>query len=262
MTTTDKRIVLSAVPVMWLHEIVTANDVTTVVESFLFDNLADLQYKCNLASAASASASNLDITRGDGTIIRFPKSETIISGVTELEVTDVTKSTDATGLGEISATILEAPKCYVSSAMTYVTWSEFLEIFRAKIAAGNKFFATFPTGFSYDSRFKSGGSQLPDGFGFMIGALSTGIDVTANATPSQLKMTLVSYKNTNATKALIGGVTYTAINLKLGGSNDISISPATTGHVVTLETPTDDALLTELLDGNLVFKKQDAPSFT
>lgn len=229
MSTTNKGIILSGVPVAWVQIIANPNT-PNCAEIWRFDNLQSAQIKLIRGGAAAAGGNNIDINRSDGGIIRFPKDSLIISGLDESAVTEAAStSVDATGFGETVLVTNESP-IGVGAAATDVTWSAFIQ--RLYLNKDALLLICVPVGFTYSSRFGSG-SHEADGYYYLICKLSSDIDMTANNTPMTLSLTFISYKITSSASdadtawpTYLKTVTFSNTALKLGGST-ITLSPPT-----------------------------------
>lgn len=77
-----------------------ANDAFSAL-NHKFDNASAVSFKSLAAGSSAASTENIDLTRADGAIFRFPKN-LIIDAITETQIASDTGGADASGLGEIS----------------------------------------------------------------------------------------------------------------------------------------------------------------
>lgn len=207
-TTTDRKIILTGSPFAWIQTITGG----ALAAKWTLSNLQSSSYKALVSSTAATTGENIDINRADGAIIRFPKDSLILSGITESEETSVETSSDATGLGEITLVLNEAP--VESNSMT-----AFLK--ELKSLKSSLFLITIGTGFSYKAK-TDAALKKPEGFVHMIGKLSSDIEQSLGNSPSALTLTFVSYKNSGLDDADLTGATFTAITWKKGGTGDVS----------------------------------------
>jgi len=231
MSTTNKGIILSGAPVAWIQIIADPNT-PSCSETWDFDNLQSAQLKLIRSSSGKTGSNNIDINRSDGGIIRFPKDTVIISGVDESIMTeDATTSVDATGLGEIILVTNESP-IGKNTASSDTTWSAFIQ--RLYANKDSLLLIAVPIGFTYSSKLSGTGSHKADGYYYLVCKLNSDIDMTANNTPMSLSLTFVSFKITSSASdantawpAYLQTVTWSDINLKLGGTNTITLNPPT-----------------------------------
>lgn len=209
-TTTDKKIILTGSPFAWIHKIDSGN----LSELFKFDNLQSSTYKILKPGSSSQSTENIDINRADGAIWRFPKTNLILSGEDESDITPADVSSDASNKGEITLVINEAP-------IEANSWTAFIKQLKDNMDA--KFLITIGTGFSHKARTDST-LRKPDGFIHMIGKINNDIEQQLNNSPSSITITFVSYKNSGLDVAkLTAENLFTAITWKLGGTGkDVS----------------------------------------
>ena len=203
-TTTDKKIILTGSPFAWVHKI-DAGDLT---ELWKFNNLQSSTYKI-LKPDSSASSDNIDINRADGAIWRFPKTNLILSGIDETDITPAGTSSDATNKGEITLVVNEAP-------IESNSWTAFIKQLKDNMDA--KFLITIGTGYSHKAR-TDAALRKPDGFIHMIGKINNDLEQQLNNNPASISITFVSYKNSGLDEAdLTVENLFTAITWKLGGT--------------------------------------------
>jgi hypothetical protein len=206
MGTIIKRIILALVPVMWVHKL-EAGEPGTIEELWRFDNLADGCGIKLLQPAANESGDNLDITRGDGAIFRFPKFN-LIMDKDEADITPAEQSSDATNKAEITAVTNEAPL-----PATIASWTAWMKEFYDTIQAGDLLMFTLPTGFTYDSRENQ---NKADGYVTLLVKVTSDFDQKLGVAPSTLQIVGASNKSTlsGVTGTIIEGATFTAISWK------------------------------------------------
>jgi hypothetical protein len=166
-----------------------------------------------LSADSAAGGENLDLNNPDGTITRFPKISTIISGVDESDLTPATSSTSATGLGTMDLTINVAPTEFTS--MT----AFIKDLYTNK---DSHFLIVIPTGFSYKGQVVAG-TKVADGWAFMIGKLTTGLAMEYAEGAKNLPLTFASQSNTELILADFTGITPPAIEWLGGGT---TVTPA------------------------------------
>lgn len=205
-TTTDKKIILHAAPMAWLH-LASAG---SLAETFLFDNLQTAELKLTNPSNDSTEGEKVEIKRGDGAIIQFDKFSLTLSGVDESDITPATASNDASGKGTITLVTNEAP----GPNDEVNSWTAFLNLLRQNL--DKLWLITLPTGFTYTSRQKV--TPEPDGYARMLGKINSDIQQSLSENPSSVSIEFVSYKNPTGTEALasadLTGLTYTGISWK------------------------------------------------
>ena len=203
-TTTDKKIILTGSPFAWVHKI----NAGALTELWKFNNLQSSTYKI-LKPDSSASSDNIDINRADGAIWRFPKTNLILSGIDETDITPAGTSSDATNKGEITLVVNEAP-------IESNSWTAFIKQLKDNIDA--KFLITIGTGYSHKAR-TDAALRKPDGFIHMIGKINNDLEQQLNNNPASISITFVSYKNSGLDEEdLTGSSLFTAITWKLGGT--------------------------------------------
>jgi hypothetical protein len=203
--TTDKKIILSGSPFGWIHKI----DSGALTELWKFNNLQSSTYKILKPGSSSQSSDNIDINRADGAIWRFPKTNLILSGIDETDITPAGTSSDATSKGEITLVANEAP-------MELNSWTAFIKALKENL--DGKFLITIGTGYSHKARTDTS-LRKPDGFIHMIGKISNDIEQQLNNSPASLTMTFVSYKDSTIEETDLTGTTlFGEITWKLGGT--------------------------------------------
>lgn len=218
MPTTDKKIILTGSPFAWVH-LISYNSATSswvITEKWKFDNLQSSTYKILKPGTTTTGGENIDITRADGAIWRFPKTTLILSGINEEDITPPDASSDATNKGEITLVTNEAP-------INVNSWTDF--IINLQTHLNSKFMVTIGTGYSHIGR--TSGSRYPDGFVHMIGKINNDIEQQLSNNPVSLSITFISCTNSGlAASALTGTGLFTDISLKIGkGENDPKVKP-------------------------------------
>lgn len=203
-TTLDKKVILSCAPFVWLHEVSSAGAIT---ELWRFDNLQTVDLSMINPSAGASTTEYVEIPRGDGAKIKYPKFALELDGTTEDDITPTAQSSDATGQGTIKLVINEAP-----NEETQMTG--FLKNLRDKIKASTLFLVTVATGFTWKGRSNSSPAQV-DGWARMLCKVSSNIDLGTSESPSSITLELVSYKNPTGASTLVEadltGMAYTGI---------------------------------------------------
>jgi hypothetical protein len=204
-TSTDKKIILTGSPFSWIH-LISAGVIT---ELWKFNNLQSSTYKILKPGTSSSSSDNVDINRSDGAIWRFQKTNLILDGVTEEDITPADASSDATSKGEITIVPNEAP-------IESNSWTAFIKAVKENL--DGKFLITIGTGYSHKARVDTS-LRKPDGFIHMIGKINNDLEQQLNNNPASLTMTFVSFKNSGLVETdLTGADLFTAITWKLGGT--------------------------------------------
>jgi len=204
-TTADKKIILTGSPFAWIHKIENGN----ISELWRFDNLQSSTYKILKPGSSSQGSENIDINRADGVIWRFPKTNLILSGEDESDITPADASSDASNKGEITLVINEAP-------IEANSWTAFIKELKDNMDA--KFLITIGTGYSHKAR-TDATLRKPDGFIHMIGKINNDLEQQLNNNPASITITFVSYKNSGLEATDLTAVSlFTAITWKLGGT--------------------------------------------
>lgn len=203
-TTTDKRIILSGVPIAWLLRIQSGDPQGSITELYRFDNLGEIQIKINI-SAEESKGENIDITRADGAIIRFPKFNLVLDGITEQDITPADASSNSTGKAEFVLKVNEAP--LPTTITSFTAWLKDL-----KSKAKDLFLLVVPTGFTYNSR----SQNKADGYIYCLVRLSSSLELTTNEKPNGISLTFQSARCTlsGVDATLIESATFTAITWK------------------------------------------------
>ncbi|MBE2189327.1 MAG: hypothetical protein IAE98_07645 [Candidatus Kapabacteria bacterium] len=204
-TTTDKKIILTGSPFAWIHKIENED----LSELWKFNNLQSSTYKILKPGSSSQGSENIDINRADGAIWRFPKTNLILSGEDESDITPADTSSDASNKGEITLVINEAP-------IESNSWTAFIKQLKDNMDA--KFLITIGTGYSHKAR-TDATLRKPDGFIHMIGKVNNDLEQQLNNSPASITITFVSYKNSGLEATDLTAVSlFTAITWKLGGT--------------------------------------------
>lgn len=211
--TAKKKIILSGVPIAWLHWIQPFVDLSPTDTDFAFnelclDNLQSASYKMPKPGSDSGGE-YIDINRADGAIWRFNKQTLYLDGVTEADITPPDSSAAATGKGEITIVINEAP---ISSN----SWTSFIETL--KTYQSYYWLVTIPTGYSYDSE----ADGTADGFVTILGKINSDLEGQLGSDPSPLSITFVTYDDSdllcspNTLEEYLENLTFTPIQVKKG----------------------------------------------
>lgn len=204
-TSTDKKIILTGSPFAWIHKIENED----LSELWKFNNLQSSTYKILKPGSSSQGSENIDINRADGAIWRFPKTNLILSGEDESDITPADASSDASNKGEITLVINEAP-------IESNSWTAFIKQLKDNMDA--KFLITIGTGYSHKAR-TDATLRKPDGFIHMIGKVNNDLEQQLNNSPASITITFVSYKNSGLEATDLTAVSlFTAITWKLGGT--------------------------------------------
>lgn len=225
-TTMDKRMIMKGGPFAYLYE---ASEGALSL-AYTFDNLATgTQIVLPKADAAAASSNNLDATRADGAIIRFPAETLVVSGVDETDITPAEESTDATGKGRITIVTQEAPL-----PTTINSWAAFMADLKSK--HDSLFLLTVATGFAYGGA--TAGTPKVDGWARMLCKINNDLDFTFGNQITALTLEFVSYKNPLGDDALaeidLTGITFGNIAWKGKGSVTVAAPVITSGEATSI----------------------------
>jgi len=214
--TVAKRSIISMAPFGWIHKITPSPDggttPGTIAELYQFDNLAEGSgIKLPIADNQSAGSDNIDITRGDGAIFRFPKFNLILDGETEEDITPAGSDSNSTGKAEVTIVTNEAPL-----PVTIVSWTAWLA--DLKLNKDELLLVTMPTGFSYDSRENQ---KKADGYIYVVAKITSDIEQKLGVNPSQITLVLSSNKlgETDIAATDLEAVSYTSIAWKGKGAS-------------------------------------------
>lgn len=167
--------ILYGAPFCWVMGL-DVTDPDGVTDLWTFGNLAaNPVYKLLAGAAATGTGENLDVTRADKAIIRYPLYSPIIDGTDDTKNVASATGSDASGYGEITIIINES---YIGAT----SWTKFIDDVKAKKLAGEKFLIILPTGYSFDrtGAFNSVNAK-PDGYVYMIGNISNDVEQTIQA---------------------------------------------------------------------------------
>lgn len=232
----NKNLILSGAKTAWIYDIVPGSPDTFVLK-YSIGNLLSANLKVPI-SAAAANTENIDVTSADGGIVRFPKESYIISGIDDTEIASETGGLNASGLGEITLVLNEAPEEATSN-------TAFID--ELKNDKDDTVLIIVPTGYSYD-RTGTGTSKKPDGFAYMFGKRSNDLDLAFASANTTLSLTFAAQKQSDldlTSKAFTGD----GILVKRGGSGkDI---PATVN--IPIDLVSGD--ITDLKLGKVVLKE-------
>lgn len=191
-TSLDKKLILNCAPFAWLHEVSSAGIVT---ELWRFDNLQTVDLSMINPSTSDSATEYVEVPRGDGAKIKYPKFVLELDGTTEDDITPTAQSSDASGKGTVKLVINEAPN--EESQMT-----SFLKNLRDKIKANTLFLVTVATGFTWKGRNDPNNPPQVDGWARMLCKVSSNIDLGTSESPSSITLELVSYKNPTGAAAI------------------------------------------------------------
>ena len=181
-STTNQKMIINDCPMAWIYKFNVGTGASDDVLSplYFFDNLTSIAYKLQKGTAASGTAANVDRTRADGALIRFPKESLILDGTTEIQVIDASGGSDATQYCEITLITQEAP-CNlddddvafdtITNPFKFDSWTDFIADLLSQIEAGAKLLVIIPTGYSYDRK-NTSSLRLADGFVYCIGMIT------------------------------------------------------------------------------------------
>jgi len=242
LTTLDRMVILRAAPFAWVHTI-TAD---TVTATWRFDNLKSASIKAPKPSNVSSNE-YVEVTRGDGAVIKYTKAVVEIDGTDESAISN---TENATGFGEITIETNQAPLLgsadYTTESMK--TWTEFLQEVQTALAGDTLFLVVVPTGLTYEGG-QAATTKKADGYAYMLGKLSNDLESTLNESPASLTLTFASEKTTLIDADDLEGdlSLWTAIKWKKGGAATDTFTPPD------LASADDDA--DDILDGKILLKK-------
>jgi hypothetical protein len=212
--TAKTKIIIHAAPMAWCIGVYDASSIAIAVSAtdpatslagsdfrLLFDNLKSATVKLPLAGASQSSSNNIDITRSDGAITRFPKGSLIIDGQNDAnELTEGASVDNATSKGEITLVTNEAD-------MDSATWAAMIGTIKTNVKG--TWLVIVPTGFTYEGRTST---QKVDGFYYMLGRLSNDIEQQLDNNPGSITLTFISVKYIPTTTLLPSSSVDTLIN--------------------------------------------------
>jgi len=200
------KIVLTGAPFGYVQVVDEAAG--TIGNALTFSNLLSVTYKLPKAESETESTENIDITRADGAIIRFPKMSPTISGVTGAIVAKDSTGT-ATGKGEVTAVINEAPDEIAS-------WTTFMN--KLKELSGKLLYITVPTGLTYSQRNTIATNKKVDGWIHMLGRINNDLENQLGSSNATVSVTFVTHSTSADIITDLTGVVFPEITFYLGGS--------------------------------------------
>lgn len=246
MAAMNRTIPINGVPVAWATPIDDDGVALTLGTQMRFDNISTPVFGFPFAgdAAAAADGENIDITRGDGAIIRFPRTSLTIDGRDETVITSTGGgSVDTAALGTIQFTALQAD-------VDSTNYTAFINKLKA---ARNKFWLVcVPIAESYERRHPSSAVD-PNafGYGFLFGKLSGSFNLSvAPQTGAPLPL---SWQGTKYGGSAVGGDAVLAAAL-FPGITVKGVTPAYTPAPQPQPNPITIAEATELLKGDILFK--------
>lgn len=230
ITTLDakKKIIVNNAPIAQIWEVVSG----ALVDRYTFANVL-AQLKMAASSADAAGTEKVEIQQGNGWKIQFNKVVGVIKGEDETDATPAGSSTSATGKGEITLTIKEAP--YNSGV---ATMTSFIESLRDK--KDSFFLIAIPTG--YTPYGQTLGTPVVDGWAFMIGKRTSDIDIAYGDGAKELTVTFASNSEATLDATDFTGLTMFAIKER-GQGNELTPPTLISGDA------------TNLLAGDVVIKE-------
>lgn len=177
-------------------------------EILTFSNLQSVTYKLPKVESESESSENIDITRSDGAVIRFPKLAPTISGVDGNIVAKDSTGT-ATGKGEITMVINEAPD-------EITGWTAYMN--KLKELSGKLLYIVVPTGMTYSQRNSIAANKKVDGWIHMLGRINNDIENQLANSNATVSLTFVSHSTSADITTDITGIVFPEISFYLGGT--------------------------------------------
>jgi hypothetical protein len=217
------------------------------------NNIGDPTIKVPASESSTSSAEYIDVTRCDGAIVRFTKSNVIIDGSTGNAFQEASGGgSDASGLGEITLIVNAAP-VGGTGFLDLLTFSKFYQYMKNN--QNRKFLVIVATGFTYTGS----GANKVDGWAYMIGRLTNDLELTAGSgNAATLTLTFAANKATGTGMATAiddeldttGISTFPALTYYNNANSDATYTPVTIG-APSGDTPT--AIATNLTAGKMEF---------
>ena len=204
-----KGILLHGVRVAWI-QLINAGAITELLH---IDKLGPgSSYKKILSS--SATTENTDIIYADGAMTRFPKASVIIDGISEEELVS---DSSGSGRGEITLEMVGTP-----NDASITSWTNFLQVLDDHDT--DYFLVALAVGFSYYERYEAA-TKKADGYFYMVCKRTSDIEQSVGNNAITLSITFKSFMPSSLNEANFTGATWTPIDMTLGGSNKITLTP-------------------------------------
>lgn len=228
--------------------VATTPDTTDIIG---LSNIGDPTIKVPASESSTSSAEYIDVTRCDGAVIRFTKSNVIIDGSTGNAFQEASGGgSDASGLGEITLIVNAAPEGG-AGFLSLTSFSKFYQYMKDN--QNRKFLVIVATGFTYTG---SGASKV-DGWAYMIGRLTNDLELTAGSgNAATLTLTFAANKAIGMAEAIDNVLdsahitSFPSLTYYNNADTDATYKPVTIG-TQSGETPT--AIATNLAAGKLEF---------
>ena len=235
------KIVLTGAPFGYIHVVddsVAGNP--SIGGAMTFSNLQSVTYKLPKVESESESTENIDITRSDGAVIRFPKLAPTING-TDGTIASKEATGTATGKGEVTMVINEAPD-EISG------WTAFMKKLGEISEAGKLLYIVVPTGMTYSQRNTISANKKVDGWIHMLGRINNDIENQLGNSNATVSLTFVTHSTILKLDTDITSVVFPEITFYLGGTTKdvagIKASPLTS----------DGTDVSDLKAGKLIIK--------
>ncbi len=207
----------------------TTPDTTDIIG---LSNIGDPTIKVPASESSTSSAEYIDVTRCDGAVIRFTKSNVIIDGSTGNAFQEASGGgSDASGLGEITLIVNAAPEGG-TGFLSLTSFSKFYQYMKDN--QNRKFLVIVATGFTYTG---SGASKV-DGWAYMIGRLTNDLELTAGSgNAATLTLTFAANKaiGTGMAEAIdnvldvTGITTFPSLTYYNNANSDVTFKPVSIG---------------------------------
>jgi len=211
----------------WAAAVTKSGEEYSLAKKWSFPNITSLTYKIPAPEGASSKSTEyVDIQRADGMVIRFPKKTGNINGIDGtlmadgVEITTDSKGHTLTGVGEVTVVIAQAPEEVIS-------WTKFIsdvvELMRND--PDGRLLIAFPTGESHIKR-----SVSADGYGYMMGKISSDIEQQLTNNATSLSVTFKSVSTPELTETDFTSFAFDPIeyNSWSGGGKSYAVPAITT----------------------------------
>lgn len=246
MAAMKDTIIINGVPAAWAYPIDDNGTALSLLPLMKFDNISTpvIGFPFSQDAAAAGGGENIDITRGDGAIIRFPRTSLIIDGRDETVISSAGgSSTDTAALGTIQFNALQAD-------MDSANYTAFIN--KLKANRNNYWLLCVPLGENYERRHNASPTN-PNavGYAFLFGKLTGAFNLSVapqTGAPLPLQWTGTKYGGSaTGADAVIAAATFPKIPIK-------GVTPVFEPAPEPQPNPILAADATELLKGDILFK--------
>jgi hypothetical protein len=249
MAATSKTIIINGVPAAWATPIKDPGDGTGLIllPQLKFDNITTPVIGFPFAgdAAAAGGGDNIDIVRGDGAIIRFPKDSLTIDGRDETVIAaSGGSSADTAAIGTINFSALQAD-------IDSTNYPAFIK--KLKDNRLNYWLVCVPLGENYERRHNSSATD-PNavGYAFLFAKLTGSFNLSVapqTGAPVALSFTGTKYSGSETNgEALLQSALFPPIAIKCVTP---AYTPAPQPQPSPITTPTEAA---DLLKGDILIK--------